>query len=207
MVVHQKDPLELGQPVFGIPLLQQKTVDALGGEHRHFRPAQAVKGLFGGHGAVFQAGVMQRIQNALHRRVAGQVPQFRHPVLFFGKMPQHTVKNDVEIGAVAQHPAPEIPLSQKTAVVVQRLSVGGKGQGYLSAGPETQAAQRRVQIGQVEIQLAPGGKENALSDLVKIPGRGHCLHLQNGAGDRGTPRVRLFVSYNSKRLPKPPGSV
>ena len=75
----------------------------------------------------------------------------------------------MEIGPVHRRPGAEIPLRQERAVVVQRLPVGGQGQRDPAAGLESQGAQRRVQIGQAEIQLVPGGGQDLPPDFLIAP--------------------------------------
>ena len=67
------------------------------------------------------------------------------------------MKDDVEIGPVCQNAAPEEPVRQPGPVIVEPLAVGGQGDGDAAAGPELQAAEGRVQIGQAHVQLVPGG--------------------------------------------------
>ena len=77
----------------------------------------------------------------------------------------------MEIGPVHRRPGPEIPLREEAAVVVQRLPVGGQGQRHPAAGLEVQAAQRHIQIGQIQIQFIPGRLQNLQSDGRQVLGR------------------------------------
>ena len=171
MVVHQKGPLEPGHLVRRQVQPQEMAVDALRRQHRHLCPALAVELLLGGDEAPGQAGVVQLVQDALHRDIAGQIPQLRHPAPLLPQVPQHTVEQHVEIGPVHRRPGPEIPLREEAAVVVQRLPVGGQGQRHPAAGLEVQAAQRHIQIGQIQIQFIPGRLQNLQSDGRQVLGR------------------------------------
>ena len=71
----------------------------------------------------------------------------------------------MEIDAVHPGSGPEIPVGEIAAVVVQRLPVGGQRHRDAVSGPERQPAQRRVQIGEVQIEFVPGGIENVQTDL------------------------------------------
>ena len=73
----------------------------------------------------------------------------------------------MEIGPVAQHPAPEVALGQKAAVVIEGLPVGGQRQRHILPRLEGKAAQHHIQIGQIHIQLVAGGQQNVLPDLLQ----------------------------------------
>ena len=171
MIVHQKGPLEPGQLVLRQVQPQEMAVDTLCRQHRHLCPALAVELLLGGDEAPGQTGVVQLVQDALHRDVAGQVPKLRRSAPLLPQVPQHTVEQHVEIGPVHRRPGPEIPLREEAAVVVQRLPVGGQGQRHPAAGLEVQAAQRHIQIGQIQIQFIPGRLQNLQSDGRQVLGR------------------------------------
>ena len=55
--------------------------------------ALAVELLLGGDEAPVQAGVVQLVQDALHRDVAGQVPQLRRLAPLLPQVPQHAVED------------------------------------------------------------------------------------------------------------------
>ena len=190
MVIHQKSTLQLCQLIFGIVLFLQPAVNALGGDHRHFPEAPTVDFLLDGHQTELQTGVVQLVQNVLHRHIAGQIPKLGGVLILFRQMAQHTVEQHVKIGPVAQHSSPEVALGQKAAVVIKGLPVGSQRQRHVFSRLEGQAAQHHIQIGQVQIQLVAGGQQNVLPDLLQILGL--FRHVWPP-----------FLCYKSKSLSKP----
>ena len=71
VVILQEGPLEPGDLIVRIVLAQKPTVDALRREDGHFRAALAVKLHAQGADGLPDAGILEVIENALHRRVAG----------------------------------------------------------------------------------------------------------------------------------------
>ncbi len=176
VVVHQKGPLELGDFILRQVQPQKAAVDALRRQHRHVPLALAVELLLPGSRSGVETGVVQFIQNTLHRRVAAEVPQLRELAPLLRQMPEHAVENHMEIGPAGPHPAPQIAVRQPGPVVVQRLAVGGQGHRDPAAGGESQGAEGRVQIGQAHIQLVPGGEE----DVPPNPGKVLLFHKTLG---------------------------
>ena len=166
VVVLEKFPGQGGPLVGGGALPAEETVDGLGGEGLVPAPQPGVEGLPPAHrhwGG--EAGVVQAVQDGLHRDVAAQVPQRPVPSLPLGEVAEETVEDGVEVGSAHQGPAALIPGGKPGAAVVEGLSIGGQGWG-IEAGLRPEGAQGGVQKGQVEVELIPGGKEDFLAQSL-----------------------------------------
>ena len=74
----------------------------------------------------------------------------------------------MEVGPAGPHRTPEIAVRQKGPVIVQRLAVGGQGHRDSAAGDKGQGPEGRVQIGQMQLQLGPGGEEDGPAHPGKV---------------------------------------
>ena len=160
VVIHQKPPLQLGQLIFAEIPPQQIPVDALGGEHRHLLAALAEKLLRHGHRALIPAGILQLREDALHRHIAGQVPQLRRLTPLLGQVAQHAVENHMQVRPVGQHPGPEVPLRQPAAAVIEGLAVCCDGERHLISRRKTKSEPNQLLKRQTHIKFDPCREED-----------------------------------------------
>ena len=156
VVVQREGAAELGELVVRALLGQEHAVDALGGQDLHLRAALAPE-LFA-HGRVDRRETRQceRVQHALDRGVAGQIPERGVPAPALAQVAEQTVQHAVQVQAADRPGRAQVERREIGGVYVIRAAVGGRGDGDAVPRHEGQRAERRGEVGQAHAQ--PGAR-------------------------------------------------
>ena len=148
------------------PFAPELTVNRLGSQHWHAFAKLPVQVLPAHGGLVrLQAAVVERVQHAFNRYVAGKIPQRSVAAARLGGMPQQTVEHRVQVCAAHICARALVLLGEPRAAVIQRAGIRCERRSIVPVR-DGQRGQRRIQKGQAHIQLGAGGKQNFPPDFL-----------------------------------------